>query len=407
MQTDNVEPGSAKKTTFISLFSGCGGLDLGILQAGLVPVAAYDIWPVAIENYRRNLGNHAHIHDLSSGSIPFDGHCDVVIAGSPCQGFSTVGKRRVDDPRNHLLHSAVQIAIKVRPRVMVFENVPGILQGAHKVHWNLACSMIDNAGYNFRGITIDARSIGIPQSRKRVILFGWRKEYNLSTQFEPQNPLKLMDVISDVGEIENHEPKLLSPESPEYKISSKILPGQKLCNVRGASTSVHTWQVPEVFGETSLEEREVLEVIMKIRRRIRVRDYGDADPVELASIDHALGRSASSAIENLIAKGYIKNVGSKLDLKNTFNGKYRRASPSGASFTVDSRFGDPRCFLHPIEHRGFSVREAARIQGFPDDYVFQGTIEDQFRLVANAVPPKMGFTLGNMILSAFEDVVKP
>ncbi len=386
--------------SFISLFSGCGGLDLGFIKAGFVPKAAYDIWPLAVENYERNLGQHIQILDLSHAKIPYTGQCDIVVAGSPCQGFSTVGKRILDDPRNNLLHSAVKIAIDANPKVMIFENVPGILQGGHKKHWDLACKTIEIAGYNFSGMIIDSREIGVPQTRKRVILVAWKKNIELKPQIITMQPPTLQEVIMGSSSLPNHEPKRLTPDSADYKISYRIRAGQKLCNVRGAQTSVHTWEIPEVFGETSDEEKEVLTTIMKLRRRNRTRTFGDADPVSIECIQTELGRRVLRNINSLAKKNYIKPVDSKIDLRHTFNGKYRRASPDGASFTVDSRFGDPRCFLHPTEQRGFSVREAARIQGFPDEYIFHGSIEDQFRLVANAVPPLMGLAIGEMIKSA-------
>ncbi|WP_247269340.1 MULTISPECIES: DNA cytosine methyltransferase [Pseudomonas] len=400
MPTSVIKSPADTQPSFISLFSGCGGLDIGFMNAGFSPKAAYDIWPLAIENYKKNLGDHAQVLDLSDGKIPFNGKCDVVLAGSPCQGFSTVGKRDVNDPRNHLLHSAVKIAIDAAPKVMIFENVPGILQGSHKEHWDNACSAISAAGYRYTGMTIDCRDIGIPQTRKRVILVAWKESIECLPIIARSTPKTLACVLSDAHKLPNHEPKLLVEDTHDFKIATRILPGQKLCNVRGADASVHTWNIPEVFGETSNEEKEVLIAIMRLRRRNRIRTYGDADPVSLETLQSELNRKALRNVKSLIKKGFLKSVGSHIDLRHTFNGKYRRATSDGASFTVDSRFGDPKCFLHPIENRGFSVREAARIQGFPDSYIFHGTIEDQFKLIANAVPPKMGFVIGEMIRSA-------
>ena len=390
------------KPSFISLFSGCGGLDLGFIEAGFEPIAAYDIWPLAVANYKNNLGNHILEYDLSQAKIPYDGECDVVLAGSPCQGFSTVGKRRIDDPRNHLLHAAVKIAIRANPQVIIFENVPGILQGAHKEHWDLACNEIEKSGYKTLCQTIDARDIGIPQTRKRVILIAWKTGLTVLPAIKHRDRKTLKDVIFNACSAKNHEPRILADETPDYIISKRIKPGQKLCNVRGAESSVHTWSIPEVFGETTEKEQEVLIAIMKLRRRKRARDHGDADPVSLASIQEHLNRRVLRDTKSLLKKGYLKRVEDDVDLRHTFNGKYRRACLDGSSFTVDSRFGDPKCFLHPTKPRGFSVREAARIQGFPDSYVFEGSIDDQFKLVANAVPPQMGLAIGEMVKNAFK-----
>lgn len=382
---------------FISLFSGCGGLDLGFIQAGLTPVAAFDIWPLAVENYQKNIGKHAHVWDLSNGKLPQNIECDVVVAGSPCQGFSTVGKRDLDDPRNHLLQAAVKIAIAARPKVMVFENVLGILQGDHKEHWDRAHKKLKSAGFKTDTLILDARNTGTPQSRKRAFLIAWSKTISLDVKIEPRESVKLMDVLGGVEGLQNHEPKKFNYGSSEYEIATKILPGQKLCNVRGGDASVHTWDIPEVFGHVTDNEKEVLLSIMKLRRRIRRRSFGDADPVAPEDICLDLKRKVSRDITSLIKKGYLRQFDSYVDLKNTFNGKYRRAMANEASYTVDTRFGDPRCFLHPVEHRGFSVREAARVQGFPDQYVFHGPVLEQFRLVGNAVPPSMGLAIGNMI----------
>lgn len=362
-----------------------------------MPVAAFDIWPLAVENYHNNIGEHAHVWDLSNGRIPQSVECDVVVAGSPCQGFSTVGKRDLDDPRNHLLQAAVKIAIAAKPKIMVFENVLGILQGDHKEHWNRAHKRLKSAGYKTDTLILDARNTGTPQSRKRAFLIAWNKNIPLNIEVEPRETVNLMDVLSGVSTLPNHEPKAFGVGSNEYEIATKILPGQKLCNVRGGDASVHTWDIPSVFGHVTPEEKEVLLSIMKLRRRIRRRTFGDADPVAPKDIYLDLKRKVSGDIASLIKKGYLRQFESYVDLKNTFNGKYRRPTADGASYTVDTRFGDPRCFLHPVEHRGFSVREAARVQGFPDNYVFHGPILEQFRLVGNAVPPSMGLAIGNMI----------
>lgn len=94
-------------------------------------------------------------------------------------------------------------------------------------------------------------------------------------------------------------------------------------------------------------------------------------------------------MDSLIHKGYIRRTGDECDLVGTFNGKYRRLSWSEPSYTVDTRFGAPRYFLHPDEQRGFTVREAARIQGFRDDYIFHGNEAAQYRVIGNAVPPPL------------------
>jgi len=111
------------------------------------------------------------------------------------------------------------------------------------------------------------------------------------------------------------------------------------------------------------------------------------------------GARAEEVAQVLTRKGYIRPIGRRIDLTHTFNGKFRRLSWSQPSPTVDTKFGEVRLFLHPDEDRSFTVREAARLQGFPDSFVFMGAPKEQFRLVGNAVPPPMGRSIGKLIRS--------
>ena len=126
------------------------------------------------------------------------------------------------------------------------------------------------------------------------------------------------------------------------------------------------------FGHVTENERTVLELLRRLRRQDRSRDHGDADPVSISRLEAALGNRFHKLLDALVAKGYLRQVGNDFDLVGTFNGKFRRLSWDKPSCTVDTRFGSPRYFLHPSQQRGFSVREAARLQGFSDEYIFRG-----------------------------------
>lgn len=379
------------KPKFVSLFAGCGGMDLGFVQAGFEPVAAYDNWSAAVENYTNNIGEHAEVWDLSTARLPSTvKKCDVVIAGSPCQGFSTAGKRKFDDPRNKLLDAAIKTSIDLDPKVIVLENVLGLLSGEHRIYWDNACKKLKAAGYKAATQVVDARDCGIPQSRRRVIVLAWKTKKELHLIGASEERVTLASVLSNIRGAPNHHTSLLKKGSDELQIAQKISQGQKLCDVRGGASAVHTWDIPEVFGKTTERERRALSEVMQIRRRVRSRDFGDADPVSMELLVAALGKTVVRDINNLVKKGYLKMVNDDVDLKHAFNGKYRRLKSNGDSFTVDTRFGDPRYFLHPNQHRGFTVREAARIQGFPDRYVFHGVTKDQYKMIGNAVPPPMG-----------------
>jgi DNA (cytosine-5)-methyltransferase 1 len=169
------------------------------------------------------------------------------------------------------------------------------------------------------------------------------------------------------------------------QLQSAFPPGQKLCNVRASERAVPTWSIPEVFGRTTKIERDVLSVLVRLRRRARLRDFGDADPVDSARLSDELGLNIAPQLTRLVEKNYLKRVGHLVDFKHTFNGKYRRLRWDHPSSTADTSFGTARSFLHPSQHRALTLREAARIQGFPDSFRFFGAVSDQFRMIGK--PP--------------------
>lgn len=388
------------KPTFISLFCGCGGFDLGFIQAGFECIAAFDIDPLAVDVHNKNLTSKVIVHDLSIGCDtygPFN-NVDVIIAGPPCQGFSTAGKRNIDDPRNHLLVAAGIRAIKLKPKVFIAENVRGVVSGAHKKYWRSLEELLKEAGYDVVECLIDVSKLGLPQSRKRMVMIAWNTRSNFSIPLCAETPRSLKDVISGINKAANHNINLLDEKNEASKIAKHIRPSQKLCDVRGGPRSVHTWNIPEVFGHTTEIERTILEIVLKLRRQIRLRNFGDADPVTEQDITQVLGQRSHQVLSDLIKKGFIRKIGERYDLVHAFNGKYRRLSWDKPSPTVDTRFIEPRYFLHPDENRGFTVREAARIQGFPDSFIFSGTEKEQCRLIGNAVPPPLGKWLGDIIM---------
>jgi DNA (cytosine-5)-methyltransferase 1 len=377
---------------FASLFSGCGGFDLGFINQGFQPLGAYDCDQEAVENYKANIKGDICKVDLTNG-VPNERHLsgiDALIAGPPCQGFSTAGKRRIDDERNHLLTLTGHLAKRIHPKVLVVENVTGALSGDHARYWNELNETMQSVGYRTTTLRCQTADIGMAQSRKRVLFFAWRTKRDIDFDVPKVAAGTLRSALVGVSGHKNHNPSRLSPESRDWLIAKKIKPGQKLSNVRGGENAVATWDIPEVFGVISENERTVLEVLRRLRRQDRQRDYGDADPVSLPRLESALGEKFHRLVNGLIAKGYLRRVEDSIDLVGTFNGKFRRLSWDKPSCTVDTRFGSPRYFLHPSLQRGFTVREAARIQGFDDNYVFCGNEKGQFRLIGNAVPPPLG-----------------
>ena len=257
--------------------------------------------------------------------------------------------------------------------------------------------ILENDNYKTIEINCEANKMGVPQKRMRVFLIAWNnnKEFHLS--IKEKNGGVLGDVLQNVNNSLNHNPKILKPGSIDFKIAQHIKQGQKLSNVRQGRNYVHTWNMPEIFGATTEEEQKILNMMIILRRRNRKRKNGDADPVSKEVINNSLDNFSDSMLTSLVTKGFLRKIGDAYDLSRTFNGKYRRLHLREPSPTVDTRFGEPRYFIHPIEDRGFSVREAARIQGFSDNFVFYGPDKIQYRHVGNAVPPPLARVLAKII----------
>jgi DNA (cytosine-5)-methyltransferase 1 len=396
-----------QEMSFVSLFSGCGGLDSGFQQAGFRCLGAYDNDQNALATHSENLDSPVFRADLSGGQLPnkLAKRPLVVVAGSPCQGFSTIGKRVVDDKRNDLLLAAGKIAVALNPAFFVAENVPAVTSGAHAKYWEALKSILLDAGYHCSTHLLKASDFGVAQQRRRLFMIASRTEATSKVTIIGDGPVSVGAALADLElTVPNHNPHDLDSESKDLLIAKRIRPGQKLCDVRISDRAVHTWNIPEVFGETSKLERAMLVLVTRLRRRERERDFGDADPVSFGTLKRELGFDPRPQLSALVAKGYIRHLeNDRYDLTHTFNGKFRRLDPAGFSPTVDTRFGVARNFLHPYENRALSVREAARLQGFPDEFRFSGSVAQQYKCVGNAVPPPMARAIAESLISVTRD----
>ena len=386
--------------TFLSLFSGCGGMDAGFIEAKFRCTNAFDIDHKSVHTHNKILGNTASVADLRTldistaiGSLT----PDVIISGSPCQGFSTAGRRDLHDPRNSLLLRAGEIASELKPKVFVAENVSGALSGDHKQYWQSLESLLRSKKYNTKTVRINASNLGLAQRRSRIIMMAWQGEKHLPDIACNNKPRNLREALFGINENIANTSQRQNLTSKQIQIAKHIKSGQKLCDVRGGKNSIHTWQIPEVFGFATPSEKKILEATLLLRRRNRKRDWGDADPVLISEISKEVGFSSSTDIMKLISNGYMRKIGKFVDLAHTFNGLYKRLEWDSISPTVDTKFGNPRFFLHPTENRGFTVREAARIQGFPDWFSFPDNLMDSFRMIGNAVPPPMGKQIADCV----------
>lgn len=383
----------------LSVFSGCGGLDLGFLQEGIFASAAHDIDGKALATYARNIPSTTIRANLAE-TIPSSCDNHVLLAGAPCQGFSTAGKREVEDPRNALLMRVADIALHNHSQVVVVENVPAATSGPHRRHWEALEDRLRLAGYNVRRVVLEGEASGLAQRRRRLFLLCWLGSDCINILLPAKPALTVREAFGGLEGVDDHDVVWPHRSHKDWQIARHIPPGHRLSNVRRSDRTVATWDIPEVYGDTSEEERRVLTAVSRLRRRDRVRTFGDGDPVPRDRISQELGRDADVDIERLIAAGYLRPVEKLVELRQTYNGRYRRLIWDAAAPTVDTKFGRMDLFLHPSEHRGMTSREAARIQGFPDAFRLTGSAKDKFVQIGNAVPPPMAAAIAAFVREA-------
>lgn len=427
----------------VSLFSGCGGLDLGFKKAGFDLLFATDNDPAAIDAYRRNVDTRAAVRDVLDPNFHTEiaelGSADVVLGGFPCQGFSKAGPKRTDDARNRLYLEMRAVIAALRPAVFLAENVDGLSQNFGGAFLKAIASDFGELGYNVQYRVVDAVAYGVAQHRRRILFVGTRFDdgefrWPRPTHKAPERngefkitdptgdlwgtpayntdlnrPRTIGDAIGDLpalGTFPDHHVTNAWPQKYE-SIFRAIGEGQKLCNVRHAKASVYTWDIPEFFGTVTAPQRAILEVISKHRRHKIYGDIPNGNPVPASEIARLLGLELIpwDDLYRLDGLGYLKRVDDAFDLKGAMfcSGIFKRPKWDEPSPTVLTNFHNPRYFLHPKESRPFTLRECARLQGFPDEFVFCSAdskvdLVSGYRLVGNAVPPPLSLAFATAII---------
>lgn len=434
----------------VSVFCGCGGLDYGFKRAGFDLVYACDSDPAAVDCYARNVDPNVHVRDARTEIFHEDikeiAECEVVLGGFPCQGFSKAGPKEENDSRNALYMEMLRVVSRLRPRMFLAENVDGLSQNYRGVYLKRIISDFCEIGYDVDHVLLDAVSYGVPQHRRRIFFAGTRREMPAfkwpepTHGFKPRNgevkitsgptlfdiedtprkpmlgrPVAIRDAIADLLELRDdfpdHAVTKAWPSKYEHVIR-RVEEGQKLCNVRHASTSVYTWQIPEVFGSVTDREVAVLETISRNRRHKRYGDIPNGNPLPVGEIEALSGLSSiRPEVASLLRKGYLKEIEGKYDLKGAMfcSGLFKRPRWDEPAPTVLTNFHNPRFFLHPIRNRPFSLRECARLQSFPDDFRFASekvTLVDGYRLVGNAVPPRLSSVFAEAVARFLDVKVK-
>jgi DNA (cytosine-5)-methyltransferase 1 len=347
---------SPQRYAAVSLFSGCGGMDLGAEQSGRARV----VWAVdnehwAVETYRRNLGRHILERDVVDTAVP-DVPCDILLAGPPCQDYSTLWNHDgLKTARGNLFRQVARFLDELTPAAFVLENVPGLLSANNGTAWTLVRHALRSPAsfsdgprggpgvrYDLSAQIVDMADLGVPQQRERLIVIGVRR---------------------DLG--------------------------------------VRPPVIPTPFAG----------------RHVTVREALDADPLPDAAPNHERGLDGPDVVERLklIPPGSNYEAipaGHPLAVKGLISHVYRRLDPDKPAYTMIAGGGGGTHGYHHVEPRRLSNRERARLQGFPDGFVFEhgcgpGARESRSvyprvrRQVGNAVPPPAA----QVIVGAVADVL--
>lgn len=437
----------APSTRVISLFCGCGGLDLGFAHEGYEIVFANDFDPDAVEVYRRNpsllpIASEAlHLGDiwqLLDSRFEFP-EAEVVKGGFPCQGFSLAGKRNLDDSRNLLYRAMKEVVRRVQPQVVVAENVRGLQNIAKGQVLQRIIGEFEELGYELHEpYLVDAADYGVPQHRERLFIVGTRRKstrLDLSPMHwsatrrngKSASQLDLLGaglkpfatVRQAIGDLErvplgafpDHTTGVKYPEWYEEVIPF-IREGQRLYNFRhDKRTVVHTWELPgDHFGKhANSEERRLLETLSRNRRlsRFYVEGFIDGSPMSAEDLARLLGwpiTKTRGVVRRLVEKGHLRErVSKKYDFCHGTYNQYQRLAWDEPARTLVTNVGNPRNMLHPTQPRAPSVRECARLMSFPDSFVFGDDIptESKYRMLGNAVPPLLAEVIARALKPYF------
>jgi DNA (cytosine-5)-methyltransferase 1 len=312
----------------VSMFSGCGGLDLGAIDAGLSVRWANDWDKPAVETYKKNIGHHVVHGDVRQLEPPREA-CDVLIAGPPCQDFSTLWTHEgALTPRGNLYREVARFLAALAPPAFVLENVRGLLSANEGRAWMIvrsalrAPSRVLNLGngprYDITATMVNFADLGVPQVRERLIVVGFRSDLGIRPIAIPR------------------------PFSGAHRTVREALDDVPLPPLGTASHDLHDDQ-PDVRARLAL-----------IEPGSNYESIPDGHP--------------------LAVKGLISHV-------------YRRLHPDEPAYTIVADGGGGTMGYHHKEPRSLTNRERARLQTFPDDFLFAGSIREVRRQVGNAVPP--------------------
>lgn len=393
----------------LDIFSGAGGFSHGFEMAGFITVGAVEFDKHAAYTYQQNhKDSKVFLGDICS--IPIEdikntiGTPDVIIGGFPCQGFSIAGKRDPDDPRNKLPLEAIRYIRFFKPKIFVMENVKGLLSMEKGKALEYFMQEFEASGYKVEYKLLKAVEYEIPQLRERLIIVGVRNDIPYDFSFpEPSEVVQtLFEAIGDIEQtgsfeetgLHNHDFFTTINES----LYSKLEEGKFFCDVRHGEEHVHSWEV-NLKGVPSQKEIDILNAIAENRRK---KQYGPKDGNPL-SVEDILSLTGYLDIEQelfrLCFMEYLEQIGDKYDIHDRkVSAGLRRFDRHRPINTITTLSGTKSPYAHYSQPRNFTVRELARLQTFPDHFVFHGPIAAQYRQVGNAVPPLLAKKVAQQVL---------
>lgn len=359
------------KFKFIDLFCGCGGLSLGFKQAGFIPVAGIDFNEAAIKTYQLNFNNSQGIcadimlmeeqHIISKlGDME---NIDVIIGGPPCQGFSNANKNYVelDDPRNKLFFEFVKFVDLVKPKVVLIENVPQVITKDGGYVKNRITEIFQERGYSVTNVILDASDYGVPQKRLRNFFIITQGDiFDISKIRKAKERFYVKDAIGEL-----------------YQFEGRSAEDRELC-----FSPQNTYQEYLRSSDNIVANHDIHYPALIQQKRISYVPQGG---------------NWKDVPEEL----WITERTTQVSRSNRHSSAYKRLKEDDVSVTIDA--GNQHSnYYHPVFNRIPTVREAARLQSFPDDFVFIGTMTQQYLQVGNAVPPLLAKSIAEAIKERLE-----
>lgn len=379
--------------TFIDLFAGCGGLSEGFYMEGFKALAHLEIDHWACETLKERMKYYGYKNpekavledDITKEEIILKLEnainsvgVDLIIGGPPCQAYSSLGRAKdkhgmKNDPRNYLFENYVKILNHIKPKIFVFENVTGMLTA--KVNGEKIVNQIVkqlSEHYDVRNdlnnCVLNSVNYGVPQIRKRVIIIGVRKDLNISAD------VVYKAIRKTHNDLESTDKSLKKPLTVKDAIGDLpfLLPGE---GVRVLDRFKYKFN-NEYLRTIGNDKLNVLyDHIARNHNEIDQQRY------------EAMAKNKWTFTELLNNREDLRH-----DKQRVFNNSYAVQLWDKPSKTIISHlYKDGNQFIHPDwkQHRTFTVREAARIQSFPDDFIFKGSRTQQYKQIGNAVPPLM------------------